>query len=883
MMLSSLKSKIVLYFSGLALCLIILGGTLWRIADIRSHLIAESEQRTELLNLANELRQTADDLSHTARTYVVTGDSTFKQYHREILAIREGELPRPRDYDHLYWGIVVASRKHPDAGGPSVPLTTLIRRHILTAEEEAMLLEVERHSKHMNDMEHRAMALVPSRPSRRPSAHPTNQAAPSSAARLAVPGIVFRGAHGDSAYVLLFGEPYYLAKTTLLTSIGAFITSVDSRTKDVALAGRRQVQSLSDMMLFVAVLTLLYAVLGWVMFSRAIANPLSTLLSTIGERVPREQTAPLQMEKGEIDALANVYEDLLHKLATGMQDLKRANDQLSRRSDELSAANAALAARTSLLDATLSNISQGVSVFDRDARLLTWNERYLSLYQFDPNKIRAGMPLEELMDLVLDRNDPHSDDVRREWGERIRSMTPFSVEETLQDGRVFEMQSTLTSEQLLVVTQTDISERKAIERVKNEFVSTVSHELRTPLTSIAGSLGLLAGGGAGDLPERAKKLVTIAYNNSQRLVRLVNDILDLEKIDAGKTVFKIVPTSIRQVVEQCIEASKGYADSFNVRIRLAANSADGVVNGDPDRLSQVFINLLSNATKFSPNGGFVDVEIRREGGMIRIAVRDHGRGIPAEFRSSIFNRFSQADASDRRQRGGTGLGLNIAKGIVEHHGGRITFESEEGQGTEFIVELPSWPPFGHTAGTETTDPQRLPAPATVTDAARNGAPHTSGNGKGNGASRLIGANGTDITREHVTQRDDDAPHLPRILHVEDDADIQSVVQASLEGVARVTSVASLSAARATLEHMSFDLVILDLQLPDGTGLELLPLRRNFNGQLTPTIIFSVEETDPPAVLQVVTALTKSRVSIDELVIRVKTVLARQRDAFGAVK
>jgi PAS domain S-box-containing protein len=222
-----------------------------------------------------------------------------------------------------------------------------------------------------------------------------------------------------------------------------------------------------------------------------------------------------------------------------------------------------------------------------------------------------------------------------------------------------------TSDDLFVLSSiVDISERKRMDRLKDEFVSTVSHELRTPLTSIAGSLGLLLGGATGKLPEAAVRLLGIAQTNSKRLVRLINDILDIEKIESGQVVFNFKRIDARALAEQAIEANRAYADGFGVRIRLDPASQAGEVAADPDRLAQVMTNLLSNAVKFSPRGGEVEVAVKERGDRVRISVRDHGGGIPVEFKPRIFQKFAQADAGDARQKGGTGLGLSIVREIV---------------------------------------------------------------------------------------------------------------------------------------------------------------------------------------------------------------------------
>ncbi|MDQ1834933.1 PAS domain S-box protein [Massilia scottii] len=234
----------------------------------------------------------------------------------------------------------------------------------------------------------------------------------------------------------------------------------------------------------------------------------------------------------------------------------------------------------------------------------------------------------------------------------------------------------------------DISERKKMENMKNEFISTVSHELRTPMTSIKGSLGLLAGGAGGEIPVRAKVLLDIASKNCDRLVRLINDILDVEKIESGNMRFEPVVQPLLPLVEHAIAATNAFASPFKVSFDLRSENGDLMVAADTDRLIQVIVNLLSNAAKFAPPGGVVEVRLLRQPGYARLSVADHGPGIPDQFRSRIFQKFAQADASDTRPKGGTGLGLNISKAIIERHRGRIDFLSECGVRTEFFFELP---------------------------------------------------------------------------------------------------------------------------------------------------------------------------------------------------
>jgi signal transduction histidine kinase len=257
------------------------------------------------------------------------------------------------------------------------------------------------------------------------------------------------------------------------------------------------------------------------------------------------------------------------------------------------------------------------------------------------------------------------------------------------------------------------TERKRLDRLKDEFVSTVSHELRTPLTSIIGSLGLLMGKAAGILSEPAARLLEIAHNNSQRLVLLVNDILDIEKLESGQAVFDFRKIEVRSLVEQAVESIRGYAEDHRVKVRIDAAVAVDDIRADIDRLAQVVTNLLSNAIKFSPPDGEVVIAVEKEAEVnaVRISVRDRGPGIPVDFKSRIFERFAQADATNARRKGGTGLGLSIAKQIIDRLGGEIGVADAPGGGTIFYIELPIWDDMTALAGDE-KNPDTRSAPTT---------------------------------------------------------------------------------------------------------------------------------------------------------------------------
>jgi signal transduction histidine kinase len=236
--------------------------------------------------------------------------------------------------------------------------------------------------------------------------------------------------------------------------------------------------------------------------------------------------------------------------------------------------------------------------------------------------------------------------------------------------------------------QSQLDERRRVEQLKNDFISTVSHELRTPLTSIHGALGLIGARYAQALPPEAGQLLDVARRNSLRLVRLVNDILDLQKIESGLLSFALQPLELGVHIRQAVEATEPYAARYGATIAVRETPANAWLQADPDRLMQVMTNLLSNAAKFAPSGTSVTVSATRCQGMLRIEVNDRGPGIPEAFRARVFERFAQADSSSTREREGSGLGLNISKAIVEKMGGRIGFDTEFSAGTTFFVELP---------------------------------------------------------------------------------------------------------------------------------------------------------------------------------------------------
>lgn len=227
--------------------------------------------------------------------------------------------------------------------------------------------------------------------------------------------------------------------------------------------------------------------------------------------------------------------------------------------------------------------------------------------------------------------------------------------------------------------------------VKSQFLSTVSHELRTPLTSIKGSIDLMNSGMMGEIPEKMQSLVEMAAKNSERLSNLIDDVLDLQKIESGEMYYHKEVLSVHDIVSEAVSANLGYATVNHVTLAQEYPYGERplLIEGDETRLMQVMANMISNAAKFSKEGGVVTVGCDRVDKMARIYVRDTGCGIPEGAEDKVFGRFSQLDSSDQRRAAGSGLGMNISKEIVEHLNGRIRYESELGKGTTFYIEFPA--------------------------------------------------------------------------------------------------------------------------------------------------------------------------------------------------
>ncbi|ARR55702.1 histidine kinase [Rhizorhabdus wittichii DC-6] len=490
----------------------------------------------------------------------------------------------------------------------------------------------------------------------------------------------------------------------------------------------------------------------------------------------------------------------------------------------------------------------------------------------------------------------------------------------------------------IVAALRDAAGRKEIDRLKDDFISTVSHELRTPLTSVVGSLTLLRSGAAGQLPAEAQRLAEIAETNSQRLIRLINDILDIDQIRKGRMAFEYAVIDLRDVMTKAAHAMQGLADRRSIRIETLMPSTPVMACADADRLVQVAGNLLSNAVKFSPEEATVRFELIEGRDDHVIQITDSGPGIPAEFANNIFHRFARGSQPSRQIIAGTGLGLAISREIVRSHGGEISFENRAEGGARFAFSIPRdttqaseaieigsarlliceddadagrtvqsiLTAHGYASDHVTTMREAIaharsqPYAAilldmTLADADGSDVIRAITNDPGTGKPPIIVISGiappADIDHQPYAgwlQKPFDPRRLIQliqrairrqgqskavILHIDDDGDTRELFAAALAGRGLLLNATSLSSARAILDERRPDAIVLDLGLPDGSGLALLSEIKSWDKPL-PVIVYSAQEMDEETRRLADAVLVKSRRALPKLTSTVLDIVDR---------
>ncbi len=477
--------------------------------------------------------------------------------------------------------------------------------------------------------------------------------------------------------------------------------------------------------------------------------------------------------------------------------------------------------------AILDNMLAGLITTDARSMIQTANPAAERMFGYGPGELEGQhlsilIPLGEAEDLRAW--------LREAAGKALGQVTEWKARR--RDGSTFDMELALfpfeTSDGWHFAGNiADISQRREIDRMKNEFVSTVSHELRTPLTSIRGSLGLLAAGVLGELPDEAREIIAVAERNVVRLVTLINDILDLDRLSSGRLEMHFSRVPVSRVVGQALESVKAFAEQHGITIECTTTA--GTLYADPDRLNQVLVNLLSNAVKFSPRESAISLSVSELKGTTEIRVQDRGRGVPLELRGAIFERFRQVEASDAREKGGTGLGLAICKAIIEQHGGTIGVESGEGGGSVFWI--------------------RLLAP---------------------------------VSRATVSSGDSTIAARATVLLVEDDPTLVAVISRQLKSKMVSVRVAPTGqSALVEVRERPPDLIVLDVDVPGGDGYFIVEELRKDPASLLPLLVYSGSDLDAKErerlILGPTRFLTKSRSTDREFIEVVLEMLASSHE------
>ena len=638
-----------------------------------------------------------------------------------------------------------------------------------------------------------------------------------------------------------------------------------------------------------------------ILFSFRLSHPIKEITQAVDDYTHKRATneiLPVHRED-EIGVLARSFDSMIGQIEEAQLSLKDANKNLESR----------VAERTLELDVSetrqrsiVENMVDGLITIDEKGLVQSLNSAAVNLFGYQASEV-IGHNINMLMpEPYHSEHDGYLDNYHQTANKKIIGIG-CEVEGLRKNGSTFPLElavaeMVVSGEKIFTGVVRDITERKEMDRMKNEFISTVSHELRTPLTSIRGSLGLLSGGTVGELPESANEMLKIASNNTERLLLLINDILDIQKIESGKMSFKFESVDLNAFIKQAIVEHAEYGNQHGVTFVLGKTLDDAHVYADKDRLMQVVGNLLSNAAKFSNHGDKVDISIAmHHSDRLRISFTDYGAGIPDEFQPMLFERFTQSDSSDTRAKGGTGLGLSISKVIIEKHGGLIGFVSKEGIGSTFYIELPEL--VGDVGSAESVinslpkdtsacvliveddpdvaalirrmlaeagfnsdiaynakqarkllaekkcyyrlmtldialpdedgislltslrkDPDTKDLPVVVLSVKAN---ETKRELKG-GALDVIdwlskpidNKRLVDVVRNAIT-----ANRPPRVLHVEDEEDLYIVVSEMLKDHCELLWTTTVKESRELIEQGNLDLVLLDIGLPDGSGLDLI--------------------------------------------------------------
>lgn len=691
----------------------------------------------------------------------------------------------------------------------------------------------------------------------------------------------------------------------------------------------------------IALLLTLLAIFLAVLFSFRLSRPIKQITQAINDYANKHESTVVMPvnQNDEIGMLARSYESMMGQVKDAQVNLSNLNKTLESKITE----------RTLELDISekrqrsiVENMVDGLITLDDEGVIQSFNSAAIKIFGYQMKDV-IGHNFNILMAKPYHFQD-YMDDTHLVNEEKI-IRTDREVEGLSKSGSMFPIDLAVSKmivggEIIFTAVIRDITERKQMDKMKNEFISTVSHELRTPLTSIRGSLGLLVNGVVGEIPESASEMLRVASNNTERLLLLINDILDIQKIESGKMSFYFDSVDLKSFIKQAIVEHTEYGKQYGVNFVISHMLENVRVFADKDRLMQVMGNLLSNAAKFSHDGDNVEISVAaHQGDRIRISVTDYGVGIPEKFQPKLFDRFTQSDSSDSRAKGGTGLGLSITKVIIEKLGGLIDFVSKDGIGSTFYIELPEL--IGESIPTNfaiaslpdnnsacvlivENDPdvaaliRRMLAEvgfnsdiaydakqarqlleknknyyrlmtldiilpdedgiSFLTSLRKNTGiqdlPVVVLSVKADKAKRELNGGALGITGWlnkpidnqqliDVVLSVEDMNRPVRVLHVEDEKDVHTIVKQILKDKCELFWAQTLKESRKLMKKNDFDLILLDVGLPDGSGLDLIKDIEQLEPQ-PQVVIFSAADVAKEYASKVKAVLVKSNTDNEKL-------------------
>ena len=579
--------------------------------------------------------------------------------------------------------------------------------------------------------------------------------------------------------------------------VASLLAEFDTRERDIWNDTNRELVRRRELFfsILAAAAVLLLSIMAWLIYSskRVVLDPL-TQLTESARQIERGDftTAHQTLREDEIGVLINSFAKMVQAVQLRERELALALTESRELASVTAESRRRVEAAHADLLATLETVPAALMIFNTDGSVRLRNRAATEVMGIEPRN-------PELRRNYWDRFKRLAKDgsviARERWistralqGETIKNE---ELEIHHPDGRVFPilasgapLRNELGHVAGCIVAFQDIAKMREVDRMKDEFVSIVSHELRTPLTSIRGSVQLVLDDAAAVSDEEHRTLLQIALNNCERLVRIINDILDVSKIESGNLALRRKAVHVADVIRQSVDVVAGPAGSAGVSLAVNVPANIRPVMVDPDRIVQALVNLLSNAVKFAPAASTVSVNVTGSDYMITVAVADQGEGIAPENLNRLFRKFQQVDSSSSRRKGGTGLGLAITKALVEQHGGRIFVDSELNKGTRFSFTLPA----------ATAEEARALAPvAANTD----------------GSARLVAR---------------------RVLVVDDDDDFRALMKTQLSHsgytvVDARDAASALQIARATIP----DIITVDLLMPGIDGWSFIDQLRQEEG------------------------------------------------------